>query len=143
MQASLGELIQHVKEKVVDASEVREETTEVLKATRELTLEEEQALFDQDMMEANRLREDAKYSRSTWVQDAKENEIGVDFTQEWRAVAADLNQIVEEKERQALERNHNPWDPSRLVAQVPSSRCTTPGANSVWSSSNQDTDVWS
>ena len=56
------------------------ETPKTTDAPRELTLEEEQALFDQEMAEANRLGEDAKYSKSTWVQDANENENGVDFT---------------------------------------------------------------
>ena len=56
------------------------------------------------MTEANKLREDAKYSKSTWLREANDNEMGLDFTPEARGVATDLNLEVEEKERRALER---------------------------------------
>ena len=97
IQTTLSELVQSTAENVVDA-------IEVTWATRELTLEEEETLFNQEMKEANDLREDAKYSKSTWLREANENEMGVDFTPEALEVTADLNQRLEEKERQALER---------------------------------------
>ena len=103
-QASLGELVQHASGRVVDASEVRKETPEVTGAVRELTLEEEEALFDREMEEANTLRDLAKDTKSTWLREANDNAMNLDFTPEARAVATDLNREVEERERRALER---------------------------------------
>ena len=67
-------------------------------------MEEEEALFDQEMAEANRLRDLAKDTKTTWLREANDNAMNLDFTPEAREVATDLSREVEEKERRALER---------------------------------------